>query len=85
MAQEEGFVLAFCKGKVTKRDGCFAKTFGHAKNLPQADFLHALVLIPLALLFHKQRQAHSSACLCYGAPLITQIEFYDLRFLMCID
>ena len=54
--------LLFAKTKVQSEICTLQKPSVNAKNLPQADFLNALVLIPLAIPFHKQKQAQSSAC-----------------------
>lgn len=50
------------------------KSLVSAKNLPQADFLNALVLIPLAILLHKQKQAQIVLAFVMAPQMVSQLN-----------
>lgn len=66
--------MLFAKAKLLSETGALQKSLAAAKNLPQAAFLNALVLIPLALLFHKQNK-HKVVLVFVMAPqMVSQLN-----------
>ena len=66
--------MFFAKAKLHSETGALQKPSVSAKNLPHANFLNALVLIPLMLLFHKQKQALLVLVFVMAPQVVSQLN-----------